>query len=168
MSTCESWSGVCVCDHWGGKELWPGGNAEEPQRGEPFERSLNPGGLQVWLAMLLSMLGHNLKGDQRAVPLSSKPLFLPPHLFPSLNIQPARFLPSFINCCSFLCEVWTKIIPFVHKIWNIGDFSWAKRQCHISTKRIKYNAMHHVSEIQHLANNVSDILVSNEFLELQT
>ena len=90
---------VCVCDHWGGKELRPGSYAEEPQKGEPFERSLNPGGLQVWLAVLLSMLGHNLKGDQRAIPQSSKALFLPPHLCLSLSLsrhsQPAHPLYTF-------------------------------------------------------------------------
>lgn len=86
MSTYEFWPGS-VCDHWGGKEPWPGGYTEEPQRGEPFEQSLNPGGLQVWLTMLLSMLGHNLKGDQSVVPQSSKALFLPPRLCRSLFLH---------------------------------------------------------------------------------
>lgn len=119
VSTYEFWPGS-VCDHWGGKEPWPGGYTEEPQRGEPFEQSLNPGGLQVWLTMLLSMLGHNLKGDQSVVPQSSKALFLPPRLCRSLFLHTRSltifsYLPTtenfFVNSGLNMhktCRKWTK------------------------------------------------------------
>lgn len=90
--------GACMCDHWGGKEPWPGTYTVQPQRGEPFEQSLNPGGLKVWLAMLLSILGHNLKGDQSAVPQNSKALFLPPHLsLLPLSLPVFSYKPSFVS-----------------------------------------------------------------------
>lgn len=139
--------GECVCDHWGGKEPWPDGYAEEPQRGEPFEQSLNPGGLQVWLAMLLSMLGHNLKGDQRAVPQSSKAVFLPPHLFPSLSLS----LPLHTLSLS----IFTRLLQTtVHFTVNSGQ-----TLCHLCTKYTKYE----IFLAQKGNNNTSDILLSNRF-----
>lgn len=116
--------GECMCDHWGGKEPWPGGYAEEPQRGEPFEQSLNPGGLLVWLAMLLSMLGHNLKGDQRAVPQSSKALFLPPH----------RSLSCSLSLKTLSLSIFSILLQTtVHFTGNSGQ-KWY----HLCTKCIKY------------------------------
>lgn len=119
-------------------------NAVQPQWGEPFEQSLNPGGLKVWLALLLSIPGHNLKGDQKAVPQSSKALFLPPH--PSL---------SPLSACPFS--------PFFYKPSYISLWNLDKKFYHLCTEHVEY--------VQHPAQKAlcwwnstsSDILVSNRF-----
>lgn len=149
----------CVCDHWGGKEPWPGGYTEEPQRGEPFEQSLNPGGLQVWLAVLLSMLGHNLKGDQRAVPQSSKALFLPPHLSLSLSLNTLSLHIFHIllqTTVHFNISLWILDNNYTTCAQNIQDLICAERQCWLKE-------IHHVSEMQCLTNKANDILASNSF-----
>lgn len=70
-------------------------------------QSRNPGGLQVRLAVLLSMLGRDLKGDQRADlrPLRGKTLFLPLHL--ALSTCPVFFsLHTFTKRRTFPCRAY--------------------------------------------------------------
>lgn len=119
--------------------------AVEPQWGEPFEQSLNPGGQKVWLALLLSILGHNLKGDQRAVPQSSKALFLPPH--PSLSpLSVCPFSPFFYK-------------PSYISLWNLDKNSTI---CARNTWNI-YNILLAQKALCWWNSTSSDILVSNRF-----
>lgn len=105
--------GAHVCDHWGGKETRPGPPAWRLRKESPLSRAGTLGGRGFDL--LLSILGHNLKGDHITVLQSSTALILPHHPCLPLHSQPAYF-PLFQT------KAWTKNLTLCEQ--NIKCCYW--------------------------------------------